>query len=498
LLKSAKNQSYSVLGKSLESKSKTARGRTEYSKAPINPITLSYTSADLQREFRGEHTRRSIKLVRLSLLLAAVLYSLFGFLDQYFVPEQAGTVFMIRISVSIYLICVMIFTYTDFVKRYFQPTMILVVVIGSGGIIAMIAVTETVGGYNYYAGLILAFIFAHSLLRLRFIYASITTWCIFIAYEFVAISLKLTPQDILLNNTFFLFSANVLGMFSSYGLEYYMRATFWQSKKVEEEQRKLLIEHDRKTKELEAARRIQIAMLPKGVPAHPTLDICVSMKTALEIGGDYYDFSVREDNTITFAIGDATGHGAQAGVMVTATKMLFSNFAEREDIVEIMQRASRSIKRMGMPKLYMAMAIGRIRDTRLQLVGAGIPPALVYRSSDATIEKVPLKGVPLGSFVDFPYRKKEISLQPGDTVLFMTDGFPELFDGDGEMVGYDRAISVFREIADQSPPDIVKRLNAFTHQWLNGAMQQDDTTFIVMKVRTPDDSYTVDNEVSTV
>jgi serine phosphatase RsbU (regulator of sigma subunit) len=467
-------------------------------KIPINPITLSYLSQDLQDEYNRDYLPRSLKVVRISLLLAAVIYLSFGIIDQFSVREAADKVFYIRVGISLFFFSIIFLTYTEFVKNTFQILMMLVVVVGSISIIFILLVTGTATGYNYSAALILAIIFAHSLLRLRFIHASLTSWSIFILYEFVELTMKVTPQEVLLTNSFFLFSANILGMFSSYGLEYYMRTAFWQRKQLVEEQTKLKLEHDRKTNELEAARRIQLAMLPKSVPAHPLVDVCVSMNTAVEIGGDYYDFHVREDNTVTFAIGDATGHGAQAGIMVTATKMLFANLAESNEITDIMKRASRSIKRMGIQKLYMAMAVGRIRDKKLELVGAGIPPALHYRSSTATIEKIPLKGVPLGSFVDFPYKKKEISLESGDTLLFMTDGFPELFNGNGEMLGYDRVIDIFHDIAERQPTDIVKRLNAHVHLWLNGTPQQDDTTFIVMKVRTPDNSPTVDDADPTV
>jgi hypothetical protein len=453
----------------------------------MHPVTLSFSSPELQREFRGEHTRRSLKLARRSLLLAAFLFMAFGALDTVLFPEQFKTVLFIRISTSVFLVAVTLLTFTEFVKQYYQAVMAAVVLVAGGSILLLIFLTETFGGYHYYAALILAFIYAHSLLRLRFIHAALTTWLLFFVYEIVAFSLEVTPFEILVNNTFFLFSANVLGMFASYGLEYYMRTVFWQTKLIGEEQSKLMHEHERKTKELEAARRIQLAMLPKRVPAHPLVDICTAMKTAVEIGGDYYDFHVHEDNTITFALGDATGHGAQAGVMVTATKMLFSNFADRDNIVEIVKRASLAIKRMGLPRLFMAMAIGRLRNNRLEIVGAGLPPALLYRAATGTVERIPLKGMPLGSFADYPYRKQSVDISAGDAVLFMTDGFPELRNDRDEIIGYDRVAEIFASAAGEDPAVIIEHLNAYMHTWLGGMPQQDDTTFIVMKLRTETD-----------
>jgi serine phosphatase RsbU (regulator of sigma subunit) len=96
------------------------------------------------------------------------------------------------------------------------------------------------------------------------------------------------------------------------------------------------------------------------------------MKTATEIGSDNYDFHVAEDGTFTFALGDATGHGAQAGAMVMATKFIFSNYTDNQDIAEFLAMASQSLKQMRLPRLYMALAIGRIKGNRLEIVGVGL------------------------------------------------------------------------------------------------------------------------------
>lgn len=125
----------------------------------------------------------------------------------------------------------------------------------------------------------------------------------------------------------------------------------------EKELRQKLLEADnaRKTKELEEARRVQLSMLPKTIPSVPDVDIRVYMKTAVEVGGDYYDFMPTEDGTLTLAIGDATGHGLQAGMMVTATKSLFNAFACFPDPVKILQDTSKALKLMGFRNLYMAL-----------------------------------------------------------------------------------------------------------------------------------------------
>ena len=89
---------------------------------------------------------------------------------------------------------------------------------------------------------------------------------------------------------------------------------FELDRRREKENKKFLqLENNRKTKELDEARNLQLSMLPKVLPQVPNLDIAVYMKTATEVGGDYYDFNVGTDGTLTVAIGDATGHGMKAG-----------------------------------------------------------------------------------------------------------------------------------------------------------------------------------------
>ena len=75
--------------------------------------------------------------------------------------------------------------------------------------------------------------------------------------------------------------------------------------------------------ELEEAHQLQISILPDNIPVHPSAEIAWSMKTATEVGGDYYDYRISDSEKLTLILGDATGHGLQAGTLVTATKSLF-------------------------------------------------------------------------------------------------------------------------------------------------------------------------------
>ncbi len=103
-------------------------------------------------------------------------------------------------------------------------------------------------------------------------------------------------------------------------------------------------ENERKSKELEEARNLQLSMLPRDLPQLPNLDIAVYMKTATEVGGDYYDFHIGLDGTLTVVLGDATGHGMKAGTMVTTTKSLFNVLAPNPNIVDTFHEMTRCLK----------------------------------------------------------------------------------------------------------------------------------------------------------
>lgn len=240
-------------------------------------------------------------------------------------------------------------------------------------------------------------------------------------------------------------------------------------------------EYQRKSAELEDARNMQLDMLPDPFPDHPDYQFAFSMKTASEVGGDYFDYQIAKDDTITFGIGDATGHGLQASVMVTAIKLLFSEHAGKTEITEFLKQASHSISLMDFRKVYMAFAIGRLSGYKLELAGAGMPPALIYRAKRDVLEHVQLKGLPLGSRTLYPYTKFKTKINPGDTVIMITDGLPELFNGDGEMLGYERVSELLTDVIHKSPEEIINHLYAFSSYWLNGSNQNDDMTFYIVK-----------------
>lgn len=256
------------------------------------------------------------------------------------------------------------------------------------------------------------------------------------------------------------------------------------AQKIEHERRaaELHAENERRAKELEEARQLQLSMLPAKLPEVRGLNIAAYMKPATEVGGDYYDFHLAEDGTLTVAVGDATGHGLKAGSVVTATKSLFNAFAGEPDIPRVLRETSAALKKMNLRGLFMAMTLLKLKDNSLRIAAAGMPSTLVYRAAEQTVEEINIRAVPLGGMTNVKYREQEITLETGDCVLVMSDGFPEMFNPENEMLGFDKGAQILPQIAQHPAREIIEHLVKTGENWAGGRAADDDVTFVVLKV----------------
>ena len=162
--------------------------------------------------------------------------------------------------------------------------------------------------------------------------------------------------------------------------------------------------------ELEEARALQLAMLPRSLPEVPDLELAAHMDTATEVGGDYYDFDVAADGSLTVAVGDATGHGMKAGTLVTATKSLFKALGEGA-LLETLDRSSAALKAMNLRQLNMALLLARWQRGHLRIAAAGMPPVYLYRAAENQVEAVLLPGLPLGTPLRGRYQETQLTLE---------------------------------------------------------------------------------------
>jgi serine phosphatase RsbU (regulator of sigma subunit) len=252
---------------------------------------------------------------------------------------------------------------------------------------------------------------------------------------------------------------------------------------AEAQARAIEAENQRKTQELEEARKLQLSMLPKEIPQLPNLDIAVYMKTATEVGGDYYDFHFHLDGTLTVVLGDATGHGMQSGMMVSIMKSLFMSDRSNKELKPFLRNSNQAIKDMHLGRLMMALTCVQVNSSKITVANAGMPSTLVYRQKTNSIEELAINNMPLGGIKDFDYDIIEEHVFPGDTILMLSDGFPELLNDNEEMFGYERIKENLLALGESSAEEIIESFKEAVNSWSGGKVPEDDVTFAVIKVK---------------
>ena len=204
-----------------------------------NLLTLSFPK-QVEKIFREEHFKKSIRHVRVALMLSIIFFGIFGILDAWIVPEAKYRLWFIRYAVYCpFALAIYMYSFTKSFKKYIQICIASVVALAGFGIIAMILLAPSSSNSSYYAGLILVFIFGYTFFKLDFVYAALTGILIVIAYEIAAIWFTHTPIPILINNNFFFLTGNLFGMFASYSIELYSRKEFLQARLLETEKKKV-------------------------------------------------------------------------------------------------------------------------------------------------------------------------------------------------------------------------------------------------------------------
>jgi serine phosphatase RsbU (regulator of sigma subunit) len=251
----------------------------------------------------------------------------------------------------------------------------------------------------------------------------------------------------------------------------------------EEAERRLLeAEKQRRTEELEAARRLQLAMLPHVAPEIAGFDLEYRMVTATEVGGDYVDLRLGDDGRALLAVGDATSHGLQAGMVVAVAKSLFQSVDPQEPPSDALYRIGAGLQTMRERYASMAMVVLSVSDHRMQVASAGMPPLLVRRHATGAVEEIMLPGVPLGTLADARYPVREVPIAAGDVVLVMSDGAAEALAPTGEHFGYDRVISHLEGCAGRTAEAIVDSLLDAVTSFVGTATLHDDVTLLALVV----------------
>jgi Protein kinase domain len=197
----------------------------------MHPVTLRF-DGERETEFNDEYFERTLVQVRLALLLAVGLYLIFGVLDTWTAPAQMMRLWAIRGVVTPLILASFAFTYSPRFLRCRDEVLAVMTIIASLGIVVMTTIIPPPGSYLYYAGLLLAIMFAFTLVRMKVPYATLVSAITIVSYVAVAIGITGTPTPVVVNNLFFLCSTFIIGFLSNYSMERYARTNFLQRRLI--------------------------------------------------------------------------------------------------------------------------------------------------------------------------------------------------------------------------------------------------------------------------
>ena len=240
------------------------------------------------------------------------------------------------------------------------------------------------------------------------------------------------------------------------------------------------IEETRKTKELEAAKKMQIGFLPKILPTSNDIEIATFIRSSTEVGGDYYDFIVKPDKTILSICGDATGHGVASGMMVSVTKASLISITET-NINLILKKLNQVIRKIDLGTLRMSLNIIEVKDDKIRMTSAAMPPIFLYKSATKKVEEIMQTNLPLGGLGNEDFDLIERDFESGDVVIQLSDGLPEAPNPAGEMYDYDRVKDHLEAVGSKSADEIKNSFILEADKWLDGLHNPDDITFVIIK-----------------
>ncbi len=239
--------------------------------------------------------------------------------------------------------------------------------------------------------------------------------------------------------------------------------------------------------ELEIAREIQKAMIPRVPPGAKNIEFAVRYETSTHVGGDYYDFHMVSDTKIGALVADVAGHGVPAA-MVAAMLQVAYNFykTEFDDQSSLFEKINAIMTNYPHGLYLTACTVYIDTDTmRLFHSNAGHRPIMIWREKEGRLDWDKVYDRPIGIFPDSRYSVNEIDISFGDRVFLYTDGIIEARNGDREMFGEERLGDCVRDGRGLNCHDLADRMIAAVREWAglrDGESMADDITLLVMDV----------------
>lgn len=245
----------------------------------------------------------------------------------------------------------------------------------------------------------------------------------------------------------------------------------------------------RRKEDLERARVVQQVLLPKAMPQIPGLGLAALYLPAQELGGDFYDFLPYGDGRIAVAVGDVAGKGSAAALLGSLGIGILREHAVHHlsDPAQLLADLNSHLQVAGENSRFIAMVFGVFNpSTRgLSLANAGFPQPLLVRRNCVT--PLDVAGVPLGLFADAAYQPLSIQLEPGDAIVFCSDGVHEQTNDSGEEFGLQQLMAALAQtVESDSAASIAANVLRAVEEHSGGASEcqecRDDRTIVVLRI----------------
>jgi predicted ester cyclase len=238
---------------------------------------------------------------------------------------------------------------------------------------------------------------------------------------------------------------------------------------------------ERLEQDLRVARSIQQASLPKEVPTLEGWQIAPYYRSAREVGGDFYDFHPLSEGRLGLAVGDATGKGVPAAlVMSTTCGMLRLAAQSHTSPAEMLQRVNEALFPYIPPNMFVTCFYAILDPQSASLTYANAGHDLPYLHRDGDCEELRARGMPLGLMPGMGYEEKETILEAGESALFYSDGLVEAHDPKGEMFGFPRLQALVAKHGEEWALGdlLMEELYSFVGE---GWEQEDDITLLTLQ-----------------
>lgn len=252
--------------------------------------------------------------------------------------------------------------------------------------------------------------------------------------------------------------------------------------------KRVTAEKERIGAELAVATQIQASMLPCIFPAFPErdeFDIYATMQPAKEVGGDFYDFFMVDEDHLAVVIADVSGKGVPAALFMVIAKTLIKNHVQNGDCgADVFTNVNRQLCENNEAGLFVTawMGILQISTGEFVYVNAGHNPPLLRRGNGDFEFLRGRAGFVLAGLEDMKYQQAEIKLSQGDMLYLYTDGVTEAMDIHNELYGEKRLLEYLNQVKDMPLEDILHGIKADIDVFVKGAPQFDDITMLMLKL----------------